>query len=142
MIFLFAPFFADTLSLVLQSESERCAHLRKTINLLPPKHRDCLEFLMFHLARVASRERENLVRLFYSTRLFESTSLFLGPEMMKHMGELTMNVLQMSPKNLAVVFAPTIMRDHSLEKEMTDMHAKNVAVQFLIENSHVIFGES
>lgn len=29
--------------------------------MLPPKHRDCLEFLMFHLARVASRERENLV---------------------------------------------------------------------------------
>ena len=31
------------------------------------------------------------------------------------------------------------MRDHSLEKEMTDMHAKNLAVQFLIENSHTIF---
>ncbi|KAL2023381.1 hypothetical protein VTK56DRAFT_2738 [Thermocarpiscus australiensis] len=90
---------------VIQNEAERCAHMRKTINMLPQKHRDCLEFLMFHLARVASRERENL----------------------------------MSPKNLAVVFAPTIMRDHSLEKEMTDMHAKNIAVQFLIENSHVIF---
>ncbi|KAK4204982.1 hypothetical protein QBC40DRAFT_272110 [Triangularia verruculosa] len=92
----------------IQDESERCAHMRKTINTLPPKHRDCLEFLMFHLARVAGRERENL----------------------------------MSPKNLAVVFAPTIMRDHSLEKEMTDMHVKNLAVQFLIENSHVIFGEA
>lgn len=93
---------------LIQDETERCAHLRQTVNMLPPKHRDCLEFLMFHLARVASRERENL----------------------------------MSPKNLAVVFAPTIMRDHSLEKEMTDMHAKNNAVQFVIENSHVIFGES
>ncbi|KAJ4300288.1 Rho-type gtpase-activating protein [Collariella sp. IMI 366227] len=91
---------------MLQAENERCAHMRKTVNMLPAKHRDCLEFLMFHLARVAGRERENL----------------------------------MSPKNLAVVFAPTIMRDHSLEKEMTDMHAKNVAVQFLIENSPVIFG--
>ncbi|KAH6856525.1 hypothetical protein B0I37DRAFT_389751 [Chaetomium sp. MPI-CAGE-AT-0009] len=91
-----------------QDETERCGHLRKTVNMLPPKHRDCLEFLMFHLVRVASRERENL----------------------------------MSPKNLAVVFAPTIMRDHSLEKEMTDMHAKNLAVQFLIEHSHVIFGEA
>lgn len=40
---------------------ERCDHLRKTVNMLPQKHRDCLEFLMFHLARVASRERENLV---------------------------------------------------------------------------------
>jgi len=48
----------------------------------------------------------------------------------------------MSPKNLAVVFAPTIMRDHSLEKEMTDMHAKNLAVQFIVENSHAIFAEA
>ncbi|CCC06834.1 putative RhoGAP group protein [Sordaria macrospora k-hell] len=91
----------------IQDVEEKCAHLKKTVNMLPPKHRDCLEFLMFHLARVASRERENL----------------------------------MSPKNLAVVFAPTIMRDHSLEKEMTDMHAKNNAVQFLIENSALIFEE-
>jgi hypothetical protein len=29
--------------------------------MLPPKHRDCLEFLIFHLVRVAARESENLV---------------------------------------------------------------------------------
>ena len=46
----------------------------------------------------------------------------------------------MTPKNLAVVFAPTIMRDASIEREMTDMHAKNQAVQFIIENSSEIFG--
>ncbi len=46
----------------------------------------------------------------------------------------------MSPRNLAVVFAPTIMRDVSLDREMTDMHVKNQAVQFLIENNKVIFG--
>lgn len=45
----------------------------------------------------------------------------------------------MPPKNLAVVFAPTIMRDHSLEREMTDMHAKNLAVQFMLEHSNEIF---
>ena len=45
----------------IQDVEEKCAHLKKTVNMLPPKHRDCLEFLMFHLARVASRERENLV---------------------------------------------------------------------------------
>ena len=50
--------------------------------------------------------------------------------------------MQMTPKNLAVVFAPTIMRDHSLEREMTDMHSKNNAVQFVIENSHEIFGNA
>lgn len=46
---------------------------------------------------------------------------------------------QMTPKNLAVVFAPTIMRDNSLEREMSDMHSKNTAVQFIIENSYEIF---
>ncbi|KAG0649206.1 putative Rho-type GTPase-activating 4 [Hyphodiscus hymeniophilus] len=91
-----------------EDDQERCAHLRKTFNMLPPKHRDCLEFLIFHLARVANRESENL----------------------------------MTPKNIAVVFAPTIMRDHSLEREMTDTHAKNNAVQFVIENSHEIFGNA
>ena len=48
----------------------------------------------------------------------------------------------MTPRNLAVVFAPTIMRDHSIDREMTDMHVKNTAVQFLIENNKVIFGRS
>jgi len=95
-------------SISIEDDQERCAHLRKTFNMLPPKHRDCLEFLIFHLARVAVRESENL----------------------------------MTPKNLAVVFAPTIMRDTSLEREMTDMHAKNNAVQFVIENSHEIFGNA
>lgn len=42
-------------------ETERCDHLRKTFASMPQRHRDCLEFLMFHLARVAKREPENLV---------------------------------------------------------------------------------
>ncbi|KAG9236198.1 hypothetical protein BJ875DRAFT_239479 [Amylocarpus encephaloides] len=88
-----------------EDNKERCVHLRRTFNMLPSNHRDCLEFLIFHLDRVANRQGENL----------------------------------MTPKNLAVVFAPTIMRDHSLEREMTDMHAKNNAVQFIIENTHEIF---
>ncbi|KAI2465087.1 RhoGAP-domain-containing protein [Annulohypoxylon bovei var. microspora] len=86
-------------------DAEKCAHLQNVFNHLPQQHKDCLEFLMFHLHRVATRERENL----------------------------------MTPKNLAVVFAPTIMRDHNIEREMTDMHAKNLAVQFIIENTHNIF---
>lgn len=47
----------------------------------------------------------------------------------------------MPSKNLAVVFAPTVMRDVSIERDMTDMHAKNIAVQFVIENSHRIFAD-
>ncbi|KAK5998688.1 putative Rho-type GTPase-activating protein 4 [Cladobotryum mycophilum] len=94
-------------SIAIPDEAERCTHLNRTFTSMPPAHRDCLEFLMFHLHRVAQREPENL----------------------------------MSPKNLAVVFAPTIMRDLSIEREMTDMHAKNIAVQFVIENTHRIFEE-
>ncbi|KAI1258594.1 rho GTPase activator Rga [Xylariaceae sp. FL1019] len=87
------------------NDADKCTHLQNTFNQLPRQHKDCLEFLIFHLSRVASRESENL----------------------------------MTPKNLAVVFAPTIMRDTSIEREMTDMHAKNLAVQFIIENSQQIF---
>ncbi|KAI0970182.1 rho GTPase activator Rga [Xylaria arbuscula] len=87
------------------SDPEKCTHLQNVFNQLPRQHKDCLEFLMFHLSRVAGRESENL----------------------------------MTPRNLAVVFAPTIMRDTNIEREMTDMHAKNIAVQFIIENSHNIF---
>jgi hypothetical protein len=47
--------------IAIEDDQERCAHLRTTFNMLPPKHRDCLEFLVFHLARVANRESENLV---------------------------------------------------------------------------------
>ncbi|KAG5935973.1 hypothetical protein E4U53_000313 [Claviceps sorghi] len=103
----------DVYDLVLESnaivdEAERCLHLKKSFATMPERHRDCLEFLMFHLHRVAQREPENL----------------------------------MSPKNLAVVFAPTIMRDLSIEREMTDMHSKNIAVQFVIENTNRIFDDS
>ncbi|KAH8659137.1 hypothetical protein BGZ60DRAFT_531053 [Tricladium varicosporioides] len=90
----------------IEDEQERCAHLRKTFNMLPVKHRDCLEFLVFHLARVAAREGENL----------------------------------MTPRNLSVVFAPTIMRDTSLEREMTDMSTKSQSVQWIIEHPE-IFGQ-
>ncbi|KAI1432802.1 rho GTPase activator Rga [Xylaria sp. CBS 124048] len=89
----------------LATDAEKCAHLQNVFSQLPRQHKDCLEFLMFHLSRVASRNSENL----------------------------------MTPRNLAVVFAPTIMRDLNIEREITDMHAKNTAVQFIIENSQSIF---
>ncbi|KAF7507411.1 hypothetical protein GJ744_010470 [Endocarpon pusillum] len=45
----------------------------------------------------------------------------------------------MTSMNIAVVFAPTIMRPESLAREMTDMQVKNEAVQFLVENCQPIF---
>ena len=45
----------------------------------------------------------------------------------------------MTSANVAVVFAPTIMRPESLAREMQDTQAKNGAVQFLIENCQTVF---
>lgn len=47
----------------------------------------------------------------------------------------------MTSLNLAVVFAPTIMRPESIEREMTDMQAQRMAVQTLLENNTIIFGD-
>ena len=45
----------------------------------------------------------------------------------------------MTPLNLAVVFAPTIMRPQSIEREMSDMQGQRIAVQSLLEQSKIIF---
>lgn len=50
-----------------EDPGERIAHLQQTVNYLPEAHRTCLEFLMFHLNRVASREKENFVRILLAT---------------------------------------------------------------------------
>lgn len=87
------------------NEQERCLELRNCINALPEKHRDCLEFLMFHLVRVSHKESIN----------------------------------KMTTKNLAVVFAPTILRHKSLDREIQDFQAKNDALEFMIARSESIF---
>ena len=53
--------FIANLTAAIGDETERCNHLRNTFGSMPLKHRDCLEFLMFHLDRVAQRDSENLV---------------------------------------------------------------------------------
>jgi len=40
---------------------KRAIAMRDAINVLPKSHKDCLEFLVFHLAKVMSHESENLV---------------------------------------------------------------------------------
>jgi Rho-type GTPase-activating protein 1/2 len=46
----------------------------------------------------------------------------------------------MTSMNIAVVFAPTIMRPESLAREMSDTGVKNEVVQFLVENCREVFG--
>jgi len=45
----------------------------------------------------------------------------------------------MTPLNISVVFAPTIMRPAAVEREMTDMQAQREAVRFLLDNRGLIF---
>lgn len=45
----------------------------------------------------------------------------------------------MTSTNIAVVFAPTILRPESLSREMTDVQKKNEALQFLVDNCEDIF---
>nr|OQO13830.1 hypothetical protein B0A51_17292 [Rachicladosporium sp. CCFEE 5018]OQO17202.1 hypothetical protein B0A51_15167 [Rachicladosporium sp. CCFEE 5018] len=81
--------------------------LRAAVHELPEAHRNCLEILICHLARVMTRQEKNL----------------------------------MTPLNLAVVFAPTIMRPLSIEREMNDMLLQRTAVQAMIELCDGVFGE-
>jgi len=90
-----------------EDPEKRIQVMRMAINELPRSHRDTLEFLVFHLARVIDKQGENL----------------------------------MTATNLAVVFAPTIMRPESIAREMTDMQAQRIVVQGLLENNKSVFGE-
>lgn len=45
----------------------------------------------------------------------------------------------MTSMNIAVVFAPTILRPESISREMTDMQRKNDALRFLVEHCQDIF---
>ena len=90
-----------------QDKDKQSLALRVAVAELPEHHRDCLEFLIQHLAHVMANEADNL----------------------------------MTPLNLAVVFAPTIMRPLSIEREMSDMQAQRIAVQALLDHNTVIFPE-
>lgn len=48
----------------------------------------------------------------------------------------------MSSKNLAVVFSPTLLRDESGMRDIIDIQAKNIGMQYLLDNAESIFGDS
>lgn len=55
----------------IEDDEERCEHLRDTFEQLPPKHRSCLEYLVFHLVQVAQKRELNKVSRFL--KLFKGT---------------------------------------------------------------------
>lgn len=47
----------------LEDKEDRGLEMKAAVNMLPKAHKDCLEFLVFHLAKVMAQEKENLVSL-------------------------------------------------------------------------------
>lgn len=47
----------------LEDKEDRGLEMKAAVNMLPKPHKDCLEFLVFHLAKVMAQEKENLVCL-------------------------------------------------------------------------------
>ena len=45
----------------------------------------------------------------------------------------------MNANNLAVVFSPTIMRDMTGARQISDMQATNLCIKFLIEHAKALF---
>lgn len=56
----------------IEEVGERAVRLREAVNRLPKAHKDCLEFLIFHLARVTNHERDNLVSQTLTTNYYKS----------------------------------------------------------------------
>jgi hypothetical protein len=108
----------------IEDSKAKAKALADAIKEIPKAHRDTLQFLIFHLSRVIEHQDENLVGL---SRLITWTALLT-----RH---------QMTPLNLAVVFAPTIMRPMDIQRELSDVQQQRVAVQSLLENYKTVFGE-
>lgn len=83
----------------------RIEAMQVSVESLPAVHYTTLEYLMKHLARVVSQEKENL----------------------------------MTSMNVAVVFAPTIMRPESIARELGDTKAKNECCMWMVENVERVF---
>lgn len=49
---------------------------------------------------------------------------------------------RMTPRNLGVVFGPTLMRSRDPSREFADMGQKSITVEWLCEHAEVVFGEA
>jgi Rho-type GTPase-activating protein 1/2 len=79
------------------------------------------------------RALEGLPRVHYETLEY----------LMQHLARVVLQEKEnlMTSMNIAVVFAPTLMRHESINREMTDTKPKTDVVQWLIDNSVTLFGK-
>lgn len=104
-----------------EAQEQKTRAMHAAIKEIPRAHYDTLQFLVFHLSRVIQHASDNLVSL--TSRSSRTIA----------------DILQMTPLNLAVVFAPTIMRPMDVQRELSDMQAQRNSVQALLENHKNIF---
>lgn len=107
-------------------DSRRVYELRRVVNSLPSHHRDTLEFLLFHLNQVVAQNKVNLVRCPLLPLLSLSPRPLTSP-------------CQMTITNLAVCFAPTIMRPRQVNRELTDMDIQRKSVELLLKHHDKFF---
>jgi hypothetical protein len=112
----------------IEDDTRKALKMKDAINTLPRCHRDCLEFLVSHLGRVLARADVNLVCAYFPLAVDFS--------------EMLTDIFQMTSLNLALVFAPTIMRSQSIEREINDIQTLCDAVQSMLENCKIIFSDN
>ena len=95
----------------------RIAKFRGVLDTMPKVNYDCLQLLMLHLAR------------FYFLQVFANIRVVARSD-----------VNLMHANNLAVVLSPSIMRDMTGARQISDMQATSSCVKFLIVNANVLFG--
>jgi hypothetical protein len=112
----------------IEDDTRKALKMKDAINTLPRCHRDCLKFLISHLCRVLARADVNLVCTYFSLAVDFS--------------DMLTDTFQMTSLNLALVFAPTIMRSQSIEREMNDIQTLWDAVQSMLEYCKIIFNDN
>jgi Rho-type GTPase-activating protein 1/2 len=95
----------------------RIAKFKGVLDSMPKVNYNCLRVLILHLAKYYS-----FCRRMANIRVVEKSDVNLMPA-----------------NNLAVVFSPTIMRDMTGARQISDMQATNICVKFLIENAKALF---
>ncbi|RXG69535.1 GTPase-activating protein CdGAPr [Armadillidium vulgare] len=98
-------------SAVMQNEDVRLLHVRDVVQQLPPPHYRTLEYLIQHLARVASHSSNT----------------------------------GMTPRNIAIVWAPNLLRSKDLEKggvaALQDVGTQAVVTEYLVRYVDLIFND-
>ncbi|NXK95021.1 RHG23 protein, partial [Formicarius rufipectus] len=113
----------------IEDASERMRTLRKLIRDLPGHYYETLKFLVGHLKTIADHSEKNKARTSHPGHLPDPLLTWLW--------------LQMEPRNLALVFGPTLVR--TSEDNMTDMVThmpdRYKIVETLIQHSDWFFSD-